>query len=256
VCARRKTHADWSWLPATAAEGRTESVRSALRTAILNGTLTAGRYLREADIAEQMAVSRSPVREAIRQLHQEGLVEIYPRHGAIVAGVDEGEVTLMYRLRADIEAQAFERAAQVITHEQLQELTVLWVEMNNGLRARDATRVMDADLAFHGRVVEIGASPLVHRVWTSLDGVVRATVLRYWLSGELDPRATLEVDVHSHLSLLDALQGRDAARARELARRHVTRPEVPQGVSEPATGRPERSERARPVRPTDPGDGK
>lgn len=239
MCARRKTNADWSWLSATSSDGRTESVRSALRTAILDGTLPAGRYLREADIAGRMAVSRSPVREAIRQLHQEGLVEIYPRHGAIVAGVDEGEVTLMYRLRADIEAQAFHHACEVVTDDEIQELTGIWVAMNAALRAKDVTRVMETDLSFHGRVVQIGASPLVHRLWTSLDGVVRATVLRYWLGGDLDPRATLQTDVQSHLSLLDALQNRDAPRARELARSHVTRPEADthaRGPVAPASG--------------------
>src|SRR5688500_1498911 len=68
-----------------------QEVLTALRTAILANEITAGSRLLEADVAEQMGVSRAPVREAIRHLEQEGLVEIFPHRGAVVVGLPEAE---------------------------------------------------------------------------------------------------------------------------------------------------------------------
>ena len=197
---------------------------SAVRAAILNGSIPAGRFLREVDIASQMGVSRSPVREAIRQLQQEGLVDFYPNQGAVVAGVPDHEVELIYGLRATIEGEAFATACRVATAADLDRLTDLWYEMHRAMRRRELPAVMDADLAFHQAVVEIAGSPFVRRIAASLDGVVRATVMRVNNEDDSEFRGRVERDVDSHLPLLDALRSRDAERARALAIAHVDLP--------------------------------
>src|SRR5918998_1914266 len=75
-------------------------VLDVVRTAILQGQLKPGDRLLEADIASQMGVSRAPVREAVRQLEQEGLVEFLPHRGSTVVGVPDEEIDAIYEMRA------------------------------------------------------------------------------------------------------------------------------------------------------------
>ena len=83
-----------------------QEVLSALRTAILAREIKAGSRLLEAEVAARMGVSRAPVREAIRQLEQEGLVEFFPHRGAVVVGLPDAEIDAIYELRAMIEGRA------------------------------------------------------------------------------------------------------------------------------------------------------
>jgi DNA-binding GntR family transcriptional regulator len=221
---RRRTGAPLRTLPTVAGTNRGAAVLDALRTAILHGEIPPGAYLRETDIATHMSVSRSPVREAIRQLQQEGLVDVYPYQGAIVAGVPNEEVPLIYGLRARIEAEAFARACEIATKDDFDHLTDLWYRMEQGVRKRDLAIVTEMDLAFHEYVVNLVSSPFLRSMAGSLDRVVRATVMRVNAAdaSEFDERA--ERDTASHLPLLDALRSRDVERARRLAYEHVDLP--------------------------------
>ena len=87
-----------------------QEVLEALRSAILNNRIKPGSRLLEAEVATRMGVSRAPVREAIRQLEQEGLVEFFPHRGAVVIGLPEDEIDAIYELRAQIEGRAIARA--------------------------------------------------------------------------------------------------------------------------------------------------
>jgi len=82
------------------------TVLEPIRNAILFGQLPVGHRLREEDIAEQMGVSRGPVREALQQLEREGLVISHAHRGTVVAAVDEDEVDVLYHLRSELEAFA------------------------------------------------------------------------------------------------------------------------------------------------------
>jgi DNA-binding GntR family transcriptional regulator len=229
-------------LPVVSGTGRGPAVLAALRGAILGGTIAPGQFLREVDLSRQMAVSRSLVREAIRQLQQEGLVDFYPRQGAIVAGVPAREVEMIYGLRATIEAEAFATACFLATEEDLDRLTDIWYGMHTAMRRRDLKATMEADFAFHQFVVELVSSPFVRSICASLDGVVRATVLRQYADDDIEYLAIVERDVESHLPLLDALRSRDAERARRLALEHVDVPQPLRGLS--AEGPPDAAESA------------
>jgi DNA-binding GntR family transcriptional regulator len=234
--ARRRTGAPLRSLPTVTGANRGAAVLDALRSAILRGEIPPGAYLRETDIATHMSVSRSPVREAIRQLQQEGLVDVYPYQGATVAGVPNEEVPLIYGLRAHIEAEAFARACEVATKADFDHLTDLWYRMEQGVRKRDLSIVTEMDLAFHGYVVSLVSSPFLRSMAGSLDRVVRATVMRVNAADatEFDERA--ERDTASHLPLLDALRSRDVERARRLAYEHV---DLPWNLPPTATAAPE-----------------
>src|SRR5215472_6718138 len=144
-----------------------------VRSAILSKEIPPGARLREADLATRMGISRAPVREALRQLEQEGLVEFFPHRGAIVVGVPEAEIDAIYELRALIEQKATERACPLITDVEMARLAGLIDAMQAALDAGDIEELAERDLEFHGVIVEAAGFSLLRHIWEGLDGLVR-----------------------------------------------------------------------------------
>jgi DNA-binding GntR family transcriptional regulator len=192
-----------------------------LRKMILEGDLPPGHRLVEMDLAGQMGVSRAPVREAIRRLEQDGLVEIFPNRGAVVVGIAEDEMGAIYETRAAIEAQAFTRARELITPEQLAELERLVATMGEHVRRGATAEVIDADLAFHRLVLEASGYAVLRRVWDSLDGIMRVRMMQALERNAPSSRYFLDATVSSHTKLLEALRDGQPSRAAELAREHL-----------------------------------
>jgi DNA-binding GntR family transcriptional regulator len=198
-----------------------------LRNGILAGDIAPGTRLLEVPLATELGVSRGPVREALRQLEQEGLVEFYPHRGAVVVGVAEAEVETIYGIRALLEGRAFARACRVVTEEDLDALAATVEEMIEASEAGDVATVTEHDLRFHGRVVEISGFQYLRRLWTSIDGVVRArtanTAARPELADRVHARDWLIGPSIEHRELVEALRSRRPAVASRAAATHVTR---------------------------------
>jgi DNA-binding GntR family transcriptional regulator len=208
-------------LPRVHARVLRQDVLEVLRSAILANRIRPGSRLLEAEVATQMGVSRAPVREAIRQLEQEGLVEFFPHRGAVVVGLPEDEIDAIYELRAGIEARAIARACATAAEEDLQRLEALIVDMQAALRQHDIDEVAEIDLRFHGAIVELSGFSLLKHIWQSLDGLVR---IRSYQALDRPGRAAqyfLSGSIASHSVLVDALRARDPAKAAEAARAHI-----------------------------------
>ena len=113
---------------------------SGSRTGILTGEIAPGTRLLEVPLANELGVSRGPVREALRQLEQEGLVEFFPHRGAVVVGVAEAEVETIYGIRALLEGRAFARACRVVTDDDLDALADMVERMIEASEAGDVAR--------------------------------------------------------------------------------------------------------------------
>jgi DNA-binding GntR family transcriptional regulator len=200
-------------------------VLGALRAAILATEIPPGARLLEADVATRMGVSRAPVREAIRHLEQEGLVEFFPHRGAVVVGVPEAETGAIYELRAIIEARAAASVAATSTDDQLATLEALVDEMRDALPRNDVDAVADVDLRFHGLIVEWSGMKLLRHIWSSLDGLVRLRSYQAMSRPGRDARYFARNVVGSHLAVVEALRSRDSDRAAQVATEHVL--EVP-----------------------------
>ncbi len=168
-----------------------------------------------------MGVSRAPVREAIRQLEQEGLVEFFPHRGAVVIGLPDDEIDAIYELRALIEGHAIERACDTATDEDLARLETLIVDMQRALKAHDIDEVAEIDLRFHGTIVELSGFSLLRHIWQSLDGLVR---VRSYQALDRPGRAAayfLSGSIASHSVLVDAIRARNPEQASAAARAHI-----------------------------------
>ena len=180
---------------------------------IRNGALLPGARLREIELAERMGISRTPVREAIRQLESDGLVAHLPRQGATIRSLDHAEVVELYEMRAVLEGTAARLAARAASDIELAELAALNGELAAapaGAQAREVNRV------FHRTLIEAARNRFLIKAMSAL----QKTLLI------LGPTTLAEPDraagaVAEHAAVLHALLARDGAQAEIAMRAHV-----------------------------------
>ena len=189
---------------------------AALYEAILLGHIPPGERLVEAEIARQMGISRGPLREAIRQLEQDGLVEYRPRRGAVVAELTRERVLDAYSTRVELEGFAARLAAQRMTAADAARLAALCDVMQRCAGEGDSAGLLQADVKFHQAICEISGNRVLLRLWTSL-GPHAWTLF----SGAQQRGYGLPALAERHRDVLAALQSGDAARAEQAAREHT-----------------------------------
>jgi DNA-binding GntR family transcriptional regulator len=194
-------------------------VLEVVRTAILQGRLKPGARLLEADIAAQMGISRAPVREAVRQLEQEGLVDIQPHRGTTILGVLDEEIEPLHELRVVLEAHAVRRACERAVQSDLDELEDC-LERLAALEPGDYESVLDLDLRFHAAILRASGFRVLRRVWESLDAMVR--VRSYQSFERVGPanKRVRDTAVEAHACILETLRARDPDAAERAVRDH------------------------------------
>lgn len=126
-----------------------ELVFATLRQAILKGELTPGERLMEIQLADKMGVSRTPIREAIKKLAEEGLVTLVPRKGAIVAGISRKMLIDVLQVRMTLEKMAYECAFKNFTDKDLEALDNAEKLFEAAVKDGDLVRITELDEAFH-----------------------------------------------------------------------------------------------------------
>jgi DNA-binding GntR family transcriptional regulator len=219
---------------------RGQQVVEALRNEIIAGHFEPGERLIEATISQELGTSRGPVREALRQLENEGLVMSVPYKGAVVLGVSDEEVQeVLIPIRLVLERYSFARAIQVMGEADFAELgKQIWL-MERAARANDLLKVVEADLRFHDIVISSASQPHTAQIWRSIWPRIRAYFFRYGRT------ASLEVMVDEHRELLDVLQTRDEARVLRQLERHIVVRTPPADGAAPKRRRDKRTPPAR-----------
>ncbi len=187
-----------------------------LKNSILAGEFENGAELREIALAKKLGVSRIPVREALRQLEQEGLVEIYPNRGAYVKGITYKDVEDIFRIRARLEGLCAEMAVSSITHEQLDKLDEIILLSKFYEEKKDMEHLLKMDSQFHEVLFESCGSKMLEHQLKDYHQYVQKARLRSLKRQERAKKSTQE-----HEEILLAIKDRDAKRADELATRHI-----------------------------------
>jgi DNA-binding GntR family transcriptional regulator len=182
-----------------------------LRGAILEGHLPAGSRLVEAQLAEQLGVSRLPVREALIQLEADGLAVRQRGRGTFVPSLSADDVREVYSLRAALEALAFRLAREHLSDENIQSLQALINKMEQAAAAGNVTKLSALEVEFHGLIVRLSGHRRVLSVWNSM--IVQIQLLSVRVIDTL--YADLEIVPERHRKLLDALVNGDGARELE-----------------------------------------
>lgn len=194
-----------------------QQVAHTLRELIITGQLQPGDRLREEEISQQMKISRGPVREALRQLEQEGLVVSFPHRGTEVVGVSEEEVReILIPIRLTLERFAWQHALGKLTEADFAELSQLVEEMQTLGEAGDLAGVVDADVRFHERILDRSQQPHCRQIWHTISPRVRAYFFRCGPKHE----SLMEV-AQEHQELLDALREHDIDTVFDVLDKHI-----------------------------------
>lgn len=184
-----------------------QTILEVIRNAIVSCRLEPGSPLNQVDIARDLATSRGPVREALRQLEKEGLVVNIAYKGAFVARLTKRDVEELTSLRAVLERFAAHRVIESASDTAIDGLELILAEMEAADKSGDLDGRDAADIKFHTRICQLANHSLLHQAWDrNALNLRRALTLRNRL-GDDAPRL-----VAMHRELYDALRARDAVR--------------------------------------------
>jgi DNA-binding GntR family transcriptional regulator len=192
-----------------------EDAADRIREQILAGGFRQGEHLVESKIAQQLKISRGPVREAFKLLRAEGLVEEEPRRGTFVVHLEAADVREVYGLRAAIEGRAARLLASSADPLALAELRALVDRIDDAVRAGDPAMVSRADLDFHEALCRLSGNSRLLEVFMRYIPVLRSLL-------RLDERVYSSADeiALQHRPLLEAIEAGDADRAAAVCEEH------------------------------------
>jgi DNA-binding GntR family transcriptional regulator len=202
--------------PLRQAEPMNTRVLDALRAAVISGELAPGTLHSVQTLATQLGVSRTPVREALIKLGQQGMVRFERNRGVRVLQTSVHDLEEVFALRLLLEVPATRRACQLLDASGRKELRRLYRAMERAAEADDEFRLWEHDRRFHRAVLEASGNT---RLASYVDGL-RDTVLRRGVSTARSSR-TLDDIVREHLAVLECIEAGDADGAADAMRAHV-----------------------------------
>jgi DNA-binding GntR family transcriptional regulator len=199
--------------PVEGARSLSDEAYLRIRDLIVSLELAPGSILNERELMERLGLGRTPVREALRALAQERLVEVYPRRGIFVSSVDVGDLASLSEVREVLESAAARLAAERATEEERAEAAALIEELARTVGARE---LIALDQRIHRHVYRCAHNPFLEKTLNEY----YVLTLRIWFLA-LDRVARLDDAVQEHRELMEAIRDRDPDLAEATMLRHV-----------------------------------
>lgn len=191
-----------------------DQVRNEIRKRISYGKLVPGQRLIEQVLADEFGVSRIPVREALRMLESEGLVETFPRKGVVVKIFSREDLEHLYEVRTALEVAAFRLAAERGIPKDIRKLEVLLERAAKGLEKEDFAEIAQLNVQFHETIIRMAGNPFLSSMLEPLTGRLGL------LMGQSHEH---ERQLTEHAGLAEAIAEHDADRAGAAALAHIRR---------------------------------
>lgn len=193
-----------------------ELVLEAIREAIISGILKPRERLMEIQLAEELGVSRTPIREALRELELEGFIVMVPRKGAYVADMTFKDIADIFEIRAALEGLAAGLAAERITDEEMEDMERHLVEKADAIACGDMERLVEVDTSFHESIYQASRNDRLKGIINNLREQIqrfRATSLAY--------PGRMKQSLEEHRAIVEAIHARDVVLARQLTQEHI-----------------------------------
>lgn len=193
-----------------------EQVAARLRELLVNGSIAPGAKLNERELSEQLAVSRTPLREAIKSLAAEGLVELLAHRGAVALQLTEQDVLQTFEVMAGLEGMSGELAAQRITDTELTEIRALHYEMLAAHARRDLQAYYRLNAQIHSAINSAAKNDVLTVTYTQINARLQA--LRFRSNQD---EAKWKHAVQEHSGMVDALAARNGAALKDILVAHL-----------------------------------
>ena len=198
--------------------GLSSRVYHQIRAEIIKGALVPGESVTEMGLASSCGVSRTPVREALRQLELEGLVELIPNKGAVILGISPEDICDIYQIRAMLEGSVAERAALRASEEDIKRLSEI-LDLTDFYIARQNMQQLQAmDGQFHQLIYEMSGSRMFKRVLKDMHYYIGLT-----RDASLKSEGRAMQSLKEHRAVLEAIQQHDGEKAKKLMNHHVNK---------------------------------
>ena len=187
-----------------------------LRSLLVEGVIAPGSKLNERELAESLNVSRTPIREAIKRLAADGLVELIANRGAIAVQLSHADVVHTFDVIAQLEGYSCELAAKNISAATLSELEALQYEMMASYARRDLSNYYKLNLRIHHLINQAANNPVLTQLFSQVNARIEALRFRSNQNG-----VKWEKAVEEHQEMIDALKTHDSERMRKVMIQHV-----------------------------------
>ncbi len=195
-----------------------DEVAGRLRTMLVEGRIPPGAKLNERELCELLHVSRTPLREAIKRMASEGLVDLVPNRGAVAVKLSENDVVHVFEVLAELEGMSGELAAQRITPAEIAEIKALHYEMLAAYARKDLHNYYGLNAQIHAAINSAAGNPVLEKAYREINARVQSIRFRTNQNEEKWKRAVKE-----HEQMLTALEARDAPGMRALLVEHLLR---------------------------------
>ena len=182
-----------------------ERVAKEIRHLILMGKFKPGKKMLETTIAQELNVSRNPVREALRQLEQEGIVEYIPQKGCFLREINLEELEEIFRLRANLEIISLEYCNFKIADETIKKLESIIAELSNIKKSKNFDNMFILGLKFHELIVQECGKNIIYKTWKNFGGYNYSIFLNIYNS-DIDSCEISEAQKNTYKKLLEKLR--------------------------------------------------
>jgi len=193
-----------------------DGVAVRLRDMVFERVIAPGSYIDELALAAQWQISRTPLREALKVLAAEGLVELVPRRGCRVVALTDADAEQLFPVMAMLEGRCALEATRRASEDDLAQLQHLHAQLERHAAARDLDGYYRSNHAFHSLVQALAANRWLDRATGDL-----RRFMRLWRGRQLKLPGRIEASLNEHRVLLDAIVQRDAARAERAMHDHL-----------------------------------
>ena len=193
-----------------------EQALSALRIAITSGELEPGRHLVETELSDMLQISRGTLREALRQLEQEGLLSAGPRGRLSVRHLDAKEIRDIFAVRAALESLAARTLCELPDRAQVTASLRTAIEAMAAAAQGSLEERIESDLEFHRTMCRLTGNETLLHSWESLEGSIRMSIMYAGVE-----RAVSNMSVDRHYDIVTAIESGDASLARQTILEHM-----------------------------------
>jgi DNA-binding GntR family transcriptional regulator len=194
-----------------------EKILETIRDAILKGTLKPGERVSEPDLAERFGISRTPIREAFRQLESEGYLQVVPRKGAVVASLSERDIEEFYAIKIILEGFAARMAADKLTEKEIERLESINERLHEIAKGGDVKTFFRVHNEFHEVFIKAAGNDKLSEMINQL--VMKFKRLRL---ASLSQPGRMVVSIEDHHDMIQAFKDHDGNRADSLVRHAAT----------------------------------
>jgi DNA-binding GntR family transcriptional regulator len=197
-----------------------ERAYSQIQRWIIDGTLQPKEQLIDAELAEALGVSRTPIREALLLLEAQGLVEVHPGKATRVKDIDKDDILKLYPVFATLHALATEITTSLINHEQIEQLKILNAKFAESIEDKQPYQAMEMDEQFHNLIVEISDNVYI----SSFSSTIQNHIRRFKYVFLQQHETTTYSSVQEHAAIIEAMEQSDHSTASAIMKQNLLRP--------------------------------